>query len=120
MKFKMRYPFISLLILIVSSLRLSGQIDTTGVNRLFEMNLSDLMNQKVVTASKYSQNSVEAASSIGVITSDEIKKYGYRTLGEALNSQRGMYLSDDKNYIYLGSRGFSRPTDYNNRIVVMI
>lgn len=120
MKFKMRYPFISLLILIVSSLRLSGQIDTAGVNRLFEMDLSDLMNQKVVTASKYSQNSAEAASSIGVITADEIKKYGYRTLGEALNSQRGMYLSDDKNYIYLGSRGFSRPTDYNNRIVVMI
>ena len=120
MKFKIRYPFISLLILIISSLGLSGQIDTTGVNRLFEMDLSDLMNQKVVTASKYSQNSEEAASSIGVITSDEIKKYGYRTLGEALNSQRGMYLSDDKNYIYLGSRGFSRPTDYNNRIVVMI
>lgn len=121
MKFKMRYPYISLLlILIVSSLPLSGQIDTTGVNRLFEMNLGDLMNQKVVTASKYSQSSAEAASSIGVITSGEIKKYGFRTLGEALNSQRGMYLSDDKNYLYVGSRGFSRPTDYNNRIVVMI
>jgi iron complex outermembrane receptor protein len=108
------------LILIVSTTQLSGQIDTTGVNRLFEMNLLDLMNQKVVTASKYSQSSAEAASSIGVITADEIKLYGYRTLGEALNSQRGMYLSNDKNYLYVGSRGFSRPTDYNNRILVMI
>jgi iron complex outermembrane receptor protein len=121
MKIKIHYIFISVLIIqIVSALRLSGQVDTTGVNRLFEMNLSDLMNQKVVTASKYSQGSLEAASSIGVITAGEIKEYGYRTLGEALNSQRGMYLSDDKNYLYIGSRGFGRPTDYNNRIVVMI
>lgn len=121
MKIKIRYFFTSFLIIqIVSGLTLSGQIDTTGVNRLFDMNLSDLMNQKVVTASKYSQVSSEAASSIGVITADEIKKYGYRTLGEALNSQRGIYLSNDKDYLYIGSRGFSRPTDYNNRIVVMI
>ena len=108
------------LLLISSSFVASGQIDTTGVGRLFNMDLLDLMNQKVITASKYSQNSSEAPSSIGVITAEEIKQFGYRTLGEALNSQRGMYLSNDKNYIYVGSRGFSRPTDYNNRIVVMI
>jgi iron complex outermembrane receptor protein len=105
---------------IISTIQLSGQTDTSGVKKLFEMDLSELMNQKVVTASKYAQNSSEAASSIGVITSDEIKQYGYRTLGEALNSQRGMYLSNDKNYLYVGSRGFSRPTDYNNRIVIMV
>ncbi len=116
----MRYFKISLAsLLLVLSAGLSGQIDTTGVKKLFEMDLADLMNQKVVTASKYTQSSAEAASSIGVITADEIKQFGYRTLGEALNSQRGMYLSDDKNYLYVGSRGFSRPTDYNNRIVVM-
>ena len=70
------------------------------------MDLLDLMNQKVVTASKYSQSSAEAASSIGVITSDEIKQFGYRTLGEALNSQRGMYLSNDK-IIFMSGRGVS-------------
>lgn len=121
MKLKMRYTKISFAsILLVSSVSLSGQIDTTGMKKLFEMDLTDLMNQKVVTASKYSQSSAEAASSMGIITSDEIKYFGYRTLGEALNNQPGMYLSNDKNYLYLGSRGFSRPTDYNNRIIIMI
>jgi outer membrane receptor for ferrienterochelin and colicin len=115
-----RKQFLILLILIYSTLQLSGQIDTTGVNQLFKMDLLDLMNQKVVTASKYIQNSADAASSIGIMTANEIKKFGYRTLGEALNSQRGMYVSNDKNYTYVGSRGFSRPTDYNNRLVVMI
>lgn len=106
--------------LITLTIKLTGQVDTTGVNQLFRMDLPDLMNQKVVTASKYTQSSAEAASSIGVITAAEIKQFGYRTLGEALSSQRGMYQSNDKNYLYIGSRGFSRPTDYNNRIVIMI
>jgi outer membrane receptor for ferrienterochelin and colicin len=112
------------LFLFIASLTVSaislGQVDTAGIKGLFEMSMTDLMNQKVITASKYAQNIAGAASSISVITADNIKQYGYRTLGEALNSQRGMYLSNDKNYIYVGSRGFSRPTDYNNRLVVMI
>lgn len=97
-----------------------GQYDTTGVNDLFEMSLSDLMNQEVVSASKFVQKSAESATSISVITADDIKNFNYATLGEALNSQRGIYLTNDRNYLYVGSRGFSRPTDYNNRIVIMI
>jgi outer membrane cobalamin receptor len=121
MDFKKRVSKYSLtFILITLSFPIWGQIDTSGVNKLFRMDLQDLMNQKVVTASKYSQSSSDAASSIGVITAAEIRQFGYNTLGEALNSQRGMYLSDDKNYLYVGSRGFSRPTDYNNRIIVMM
>ncbi|MBA4322840.1 MAG: TonB-dependent receptor, partial [Odoribacter sp.] len=102
------------------NLSLFGQVDTTQINKLFEMSFSDLMNQEVITSSKFVQKSSEAASSIGIITADEIKNFGYKTLGEVLNSQRGMYLSNDKNYLYVGSRGFSRPTDYNNRFVILI
>ena len=99
---------------------LKGQSDTTNISNLLKMSLSDLMNQEVITSSKFNQKVAEAASSISVITSDEIKYFNYSTLGEALNSLSGFYLSSDKNYLYTGSRGFSRPTDYNNRIVVMI
>lgn len=96
-----------------------GQIDTADVNKLFEMSLVDLMDQEIVTASKFVQRSAQSASSVSVITAEDIKNFNYATLGEALNSQRGMYLSNDKNYPSLGSRGFSRPGDYNNRIVIM-
>jgi outer membrane cobalamin receptor len=102
------------------SARSIGQIDTSGVEKLFEMSLSDLMDQDVITASKFIQRSASSGSSISVITADEINNFNYSTLGEVLNSQRGMYLSNDRNYLYVGSRGFSRPTDYNNRIVTMI
>ncbi len=119
MKKCLRFLFLILPALSIQ-LSLTGQVDTSEINELFDMSLTDLMNQEVVTSSRFIQKSVEAASSISVITSVDIKNFNYSTLGEALNSQRGIYLSGDRNYSYAGSRGFGRPTDYNNRILVMI
>jgi outer membrane receptor for ferrienterochelin and colicins len=44
----------------------------------------------VYSASKYGQKIAEAPSSVIIITSEEIKKYGCRTLVDALRSVRGM------------------------------
>jgi|GEM_PF-3649190 len=46
------------------------------------LGLEELMNIEVATvysASKYEQKVTEAPSSVSIVTSDEIKKYGYRT-----------------------------------------
>jgi len=76
--------------------------------------------EKVVTASRFSQQVTEAPASMSVITSDDIRKYGYRTLADALRSVPGLYVSYDRNYSYLGVRGFSRPGDFNSRVLLMI
>jgi iron complex outermembrane receptor protein len=55
-----------------------------------------------------------------VITADDIRTYGYRTLFAALNSIRGWYTSGDGMYEFLGVRGFLRPGDYNSRVLVLI
>lgn len=82
--------------------------------------LDSLLNVRVGSASKYTQRSADAPASVTVITADEIKQHRYRNLTEVLESVRGFYVSDDHNYAYLGVRGFSRPTDYNNRILMLV
>ncbi len=74
----------------------------------------------VFGASKYEQKVTEAPSSISIVTASEIRKYGYRTLAEVLNSLRGFYLTNDRTYHYAGVRGFGRPGDYNSRLLVLV
>ncbi|HEU4401072.1 MAG TPA: TonB-dependent receptor [Candidatus Polarisedimenticolia bacterium] len=75
---------------------------------------------KVISASRYEQGVNEAPASITVVTADEIHRFGYRTLSDILRNTRGFYVSYDRNYEYVGTRGFGRPGDYSNRILVMI
>jgi outer membrane receptor for ferrienterochelin and colicins len=74
----------------------------------------------VYSASKYEQKVTEAPAFVSIVTADEIQKYGYRTLAEALRSLPGFYLTYDRSYIYLGDRGFSRPGDYNTRFLLLV
>ncbi|MCS6805885.1 MAG: TonB-dependent receptor [Acidobacteriota bacterium] len=90
---------------------------------LADLNLEDLMKievQAVYGASKFLQKVTEAPSSVTIITADEIQRYGYRTLADLLRSVAGFYVTYDRNYSYVGVRGFGRPGDYNSRILVLI
>ncbi len=74
----------------------------------------------VYGASKYEQKVTEAPSSVTIVTADEIKKYGYRTLADILQNVTGFYVTNDRNYSYLGVRGFNRPGDYDTRILLLV
>ena len=71
-------------------------------------------------ASKFEQIATEAPSSVSIVTSDEIRRLGYRTLGAILESIRGFDITYDRNYSYVGVRGYGRPGDYNDKILLMI
>jgi iron complex outermembrane receptor protein len=87
---------------------------------LQEVSLDSLLNLDVSSASRHAQKIRQAPASITVITREDIRRYGYETIADVLNRVRGFYTSDDLNYTYLGVRGFSRPTDYNNRVLLLI
>ncbi len=76
--------------------------------------------QSVSTASRYTQKTTEAPAYVTVVTADEIKRFGYRTLADVLNSVNGLYVTADRCYSYLGVRGFNRPGDFNSRVLVMV
>jgi len=90
---------------------------------LADLNLVQLMQIEVptvVTASKHEQKVTEAPSSVTIITADDIKKYGYRTLADILRSVRGFYVTYDHDYRYIGVRGFSRPGDFGGRVLLLV
>src|SRR5438105_1626784 len=71
-------------------------------------------------AAKYEQALGSVPASITVVTAEEIERYGWTTLDQVLQSVPGFYLTNDRNYVYLGVRGIGRPTDYNTRILVLL
>jgi len=84
------------------------------------MSLDSLMNIPITAASKHEQTTLEAPASVTIISAEDIRAYGWRTLEDALNSVRGFYLTDDRNYSFLGVRGYQRPSDYNNRVLFLL
>lgn len=92
-------------------------------NDLNKDSMEDLVKMKVDSvygAAKFLQKAEDAASSITVVSSEEIQKHGYRTLAEVLESVRGFYVINDRNYTYVGVRGLSLPGDYNARILFLL
>lgn len=87
---------------------------------LTQLDIEDLLNIKVTSASKKVERTIDAPASVTVITHDQIERYGYRNLQDALRSVVGLYTSTDLNYEYIGVRGYSMPGDYNTRVLILI
>ena len=96
---------------------------TAAAQSLSELSLEDLMRLdagRVFGASERSQPVTEAPASVSFITAEDIARYGYRSLADILQGVRGMYVSDDRNFSFLGARGFGKPGDYNSRILLLV
>src|SRR5690348_7133057 len=98
----------------------AARADTNSVptGDLTQLSLQQLMQIEVPTvfsASKFEQKATEAPSSVTVITSDETKRYGWRTLGDLLESVQGFYVTHDRSHEYLGVRGVNLG-DFNSRV----
>jgi iron complex outermembrane receptor protein len=100
----------------------SAEVNPGGKPRdLTDLTLEELMEvePKVYGASKFEQRATEAPASVTVVSSDVIKRYGYRTLADVLQSVRGFYVSYDRNYAFLGTRGINLG-DFNSRILLLV
>ena len=90
---------------------------------LAALSLEQLMGMdihSVYGASKYEQRVTQAPSSISIVTAEDIRRFGYNDLADVLRSVRGLYVTNDHNYTYIGIRGFLRPGDYSTRVLVLI
>lgn len=81
--------------------------------------LEKLLQTRVYGASKFEQNLEDSPSSVTVVSENDIKTYGHETLADVMNTFKGVNTSYDRAYRYTGIRGFSKPGDYNTRMLIL-
>ena len=98
----------------------SAPTPSDDVTELSLEQLLDVEVQSVFGASKFLQRVTEAPASVSIVTAEEIERYGWRTLADVLRTVRGFYVTDDRLWAYIGTRGFLRPGDYNTRLLLVV
>lgn len=112
--------FYYLLMLVVTFQVKAGESGSKGQDTLTQLPLEQLMTMDVQSASKIASQISVAPSAVSIVTADDIKTYGYHTLAEILESMRGLYISNDHTYAFLGGRGYGRPGDFTGRIMLLL
>ena len=74
----------------------------------------------VEAASRVSEPIEDAPASVSLVTSPELRAMRYPTVAEAVRGVRGVFVTDDTAYKTVGFRGFGRPGDYGNRVLVLV
>jgi outer membrane receptor for ferrienterochelin and colicins len=74
----------------------------------------------VVGASKREQSLGSVASAVTIVSAERLRRFGYRTLAEALEGVVGLYIVDDRMVERLGIRGVQLLGDANTRILVLV
>ncbi len=81
--------------------------------------LEQLLQTRIYGASKFDQSLEDSPTSVTVVTENDIRIYGHETLADVMNTIKGINTSYDRAYSYTGIRGFSRPEDYNTRMLTL-
>jgi outer membrane receptor for ferrienterochelin and colicin len=92
----------------------AGAFDVTQVP------IEQLVETEFIPASRIARQISDAPSAVSIVTAQDIRDYGYRSIAEILQSMRGLYVTTSVFYDYLGGRGFGRPGDYAGRVMLMI
>lgn len=74
----------------------------------------------VVGAAKREQSLGNVASAVTVLTGDRLRRFGYRTIAEALRGAAGVYIVDDHYTERVGVRGLQVLGDFNTRWLFLI
>ena len=109
-------------ILLLSCLATAASATGTNTADLTQLSLEALMEidvPKITSASKFVQKATDAPAIVTVVSAEEIKLYGYRTLADVLQSVPGFNVSNDRNYSFLGSQGISLG-DFNSRTLLLV
>jgi outer membrane receptor protein involved in Fe transport len=87
---------------------------------LVELPFEQLLETEVTGAAGFVREVTDAPSAVSVVTAEDIKRFGYRTLAEVLENLPGLVLDYDGAYYYVGARGYGLPGQYYGRFMLLI
>ncbi len=89
------------------------------VDYLKSLNIEDLLNAEVTSVSKKTERLADATAAIFVITADDIRRAGIRTIAEALRMVPGIHVAQmDANKWAVSARGFNDV--FSNKLLVLM
>lgn len=97
-----------------------GAATASRAEELTELPLESLLETEVVSAARFARQITDAASAVSVLTSEDIRILGLRTLGEVLDQMRGMHISHSLDYVFLGARGIGGPMSFAGKVLLLI
>jgi outer membrane receptor for ferrienterochelin and colicins len=74
----------------------------------------------VVGAAKREQTLGNVASAVTVVTADRIRRFGYRTVAEAISGVAGIFTQDNRLTTQIGVRGVQIEGGFNSRILILV
>jgi outer membrane receptor for ferrienterochelin and colicins len=81
---------------------------------------TDVEEDVVVGAAKREQSLGNVASAVTVISGDRLRRFGYRTVAEAIRGVAGVFVGDDHMTERVGIRGLHVLGDFNTRVLVLV
>ncbi|MDP2384897.1 MAG: Plug domain-containing protein [Bacteroidota bacterium] len=120
-KYKRKSFFFFFSVLIFSTKLISQAQDDSllSIDKLKLLSLEELMNIEVTSVSKRPEKLNEAASAIQVITGDDIKRSGVKTVAEALKLASNLQVAQvNSSQWAISSRGFNNVLA--NKLLVLI
>jgi iron complex outermembrane receptor protein len=87
---------------------------------LTSLSLEALVETEVLSAAHFARQITDAASAVSVLSARDIRAQGLRTLAEVLDQMRGLHISTDYAYAYLGARAFGGPRTLAGRVLLLV
>ncbi len=85
-----------------------------------DLSFEQLGSMEVAGVSKSVERVFDAPAAVSVVTSEEIRAFGFHTLADVLNAVPGFFTYSDRAYSYVGVRGFAPVGSYNSRVLLLI
>ncbi|HEY1038501.1 MAG TPA: TonB-dependent receptor [Bacteroidia bacterium] len=108
-----------IIVLLITSGGFSQEDSTISIEKLKQLSLEELMNIEVTSVSKRPEKLKDVASAIQVISSDDIKRSGAKTVAEALRLASNLQVAQvNSSQWAISARGFNNVLA--NKLLVLI